>query len=340
MINTVDGSANNASGINSVNTALGVSPTPSETLPAGALDLNELLLQIQVLLRKALRVLQEYQQQQVGQSFKIQEAAFASQDKAIEERRKGATTALIGGIIGSTLGVLGSFAGITQAREAVKAGSAAAKIADSTGDVTSELAKSTAQLSKVADAAADTAQSTQQALSRTASITSRASDIADDMAQNTQQAVSRAASLTRRAADVAEDAVTSTAPMAAVANDVASATDDVVELSSRLKRMAESVTNKFDSISQNGAFIAGVHLAQGVKELPGTISAGLKVSNDLAADRAKNLEDYQQQSRNIYQQDVQGSKDEVRQRLNDITEVTRNINDILTRQGQAVRIAG
>ncbi|MCM4649968.1 type III secretion system LEE translocon pore-forming subunit EspB, partial [Escherichia coli] len=98
------------------------------------------MLEIQKLLGKMVRILQDYQQQQLSQSYQIQLAVFESQNKAIDEKKAAATAALVGGAISSVLGILGSFAAINSATKGA-----------------SDIAQQTASTSsKAIDAASDT----------------------------------------------------------------------------------------------------------------------------------------------------------------------------------------
>ncbi len=116
-MNTIDNNnpiTTNTSGVPGV-VAVSELSIDSSLLTDGKVDISKLMLEIQKLLGKMVTLLQDYQQQQLSQSYQIQKAVFESQNKAIEEKKAAATAALVGGIISSALGILGSFAAINNA---------------------------------------------------------------------------------------------------------------------------------------------------------------------------------------------------------------------------------
>ncbi len=111
-MNTIDNN-NAAIAVNSVlssttgsasSTTTSTSSISSSLLTDGRVDISRLLLEIQKLLREMVTTLQDYLQKQLAQSYDIQLAVFESQNKAISEKKAGATAALIGGAISSVLG--------------------------------------------------------------------------------------------------------------------------------------------------------------------------------------------------------------------------------------------
>lgn len=88
-MNTIDNNnpiTTNTSGVPGVVAASELS-IDSSLLTDGKVDISKLMLEIQKLLGKMVTLLQDYQQQQLSQSYQIQKAVFESQNKAIEEKR-------------------------------------------------------------------------------------------------------------------------------------------------------------------------------------------------------------------------------------------------------------
>ncbi|EEW3788671.1 type III secretion system LEE translocon pore-forming subunit EspB [Escherichia coli] len=183
QVMTVNSVSENTTGSN----AITASAINSSLLTDGKVDVSKLMLEIQKLLGKMVRILQDYQQQQLSQSYQIQLAVFESQNKAIDEKKAAATAALVGGAISSVLGILGSFAAINSATKGA-----------------SDIAQKTASTSsKAIDAASDTA---------TKTLTKATESVADDIADSAQ----RASQLAENAADAAQKASRASRFMAAV----------------------------------------------------------------------------------------------------------------------------
>lgn len=183
QVMTVNSVSENTTGSN----AITASAINSSLLTDGKVDVSKLMLEIQKLLGKMVRILQDYQQQQLSQSYQIQLAVFESQNKAIDEKKAAATAALVGGAISSVLGILGSFAAINSATKGA-----------------SDIAQKTASTSsKAIDAASDTA---------TKTLTKATESVADDIADSAQ----RASQLAENAADAAQKASRASCFMAAV----------------------------------------------------------------------------------------------------------------------------
>lgn len=83
QVMTVNSVSENTTGSN----AITASAINSSLLTDGKVDVSKLMLEIQKLLGKMVRILQDYQQQQLSQSYQIQLAVFESQNKAIDEKR-------------------------------------------------------------------------------------------------------------------------------------------------------------------------------------------------------------------------------------------------------------
>lgn len=162
-------------------------------LTNGRLDIGKLLLEIQKLLRKMLSTLQDYMQKQLGQSYKIQQAAFESQDKVIEEKRSAAQAQLIGGSISSALGILGSFAAINQglSESGKAAGQAAKEAADAaTKASTKALESTTKTISKALNnTTSDITEGLTDAMQRTSQVTARNVDVISDVASEAEKSI-------------------------------------------------------------------------------------------------------------------------------------------------------
>ena len=198
-MNTIDNN-NAAIAVNSVlssttdstsSTTTSTSSISSSLLTDGRVDISKLLLEVQKLLREMVTTLQDYLQKQLAQSYDIQKAVFESQNKAIDEKKAGATAALIGGAISSVLGILGSFAAINSATKGASdvAQQAASTSAKSIGTVSEASTKALAKASEgIADAADDAAGAMQQTIATAAKAASRTSGITDDVATSAQKA--------------------------------------------------------------------------------------------------------------------------------------------------------
>ncbi|EFE6906820.1 eaeB [Escherichia albertii] len=304
-MNTIDNNnpiTTNTSGVPGVVAASELS-IDSSLLTDGKVDISKLMLEIQKLLGKMVTLLQDYQQQQLSQSYQIQKAVFESQNKAIEEKKAAATAALVGGIISSALGILGSFAAINNAAkgasEAVeKASSASSKAIDAASEAANKaLVKAT---ESVAEEAAGAMQKT---MATTTKAASRASDVADDVA---------------RASEAAEEAA------------------DLAEKTSRINKLLEAV----DKITNTTAFVAVTSLAEGTKTLPTTISESIKSTHEVNEQREKSLENFQQGNLELYKQDVRRTQDDITNRLREMTSAVRDLIDVQNRMGQSGRLAG
>ncbi|EFU98148.1 enterobacterial EspB family protein [Escherichia coli 3431] len=264
------------------------------------------MLEIQKLLGKMVTLLQDYQQQQLSQSYQIQKAVFESQNKAIEEKKAAATAALVGGIISSALGILGSFAAINNVAKgaseaAEKASSASSKAIDAASEAANKaLVKAT---ESVADVAEEAAGAMQKTMATTTKAASRASDVADDVA---------------RASEAAEEAA------------------DLAEKTSRINKLLEAV----DKITNTTAFVAVTSLAEGTKTLPTTISESIKSTHEVNEQREKSLENFQQGNLELYKQDVRRTQDDITNRLREMTSAVRDLIDVQNRMGQSGRLAG
>ncbi|SQO89805.1 protein EspB [Escherichia coli] len=303
-MNTIDNNnpiTTNTSGVPGVVAASNLS-IDSSLLTDGRVDISKLMLEIQKLLGKMVTLLQDYQQQQLSQSYRIQKAVFESQNKAIEEKKAAATAALVGGVISSVLGILGSFAAMNNAAKgageaAEKASSASSKAADAASKT---LVKATESVADVVDDAADAMQKT---MATTTKAASRASDVADDVA---------------RAAELAEDAA------------------EAAEKTSRMAKLLEAV----EKLTNNTAFIAVTSLAEGIKTLPTTVSESVKSTHEVNEQRAKSLEQFQQGNLELYKQDVRRTQDDITSRLREMTAAARDLVDVQNRMAQSGRIAG
>ncbi|APK01074.1 eaeB [Escherichia albertii] len=303
-MNTIDNNnpiTTNTSGVPGVVAASNLS-IDSSLLTDGRVDISKLMLEIQKLLGKMVTLLQDYQQQQLSQSYQIQKAVFESQNKAIEEKKAAATAALVGGVISSVLGILGSFAAMNNAAKgageaAEKASSASSKAADAASKT---LVKATESVADVVDDAADAMQKT---MATTTKAASRASDVADDVA---------------RAAELAEDAA------------------EAAEKTSRMAKLLEAV----EKLTNNTAFIAVTSLAEGIKTLPTTVSESVKSTHEVNEQRAKSLEQFQQGNLELYKQDVRRTQDDITSRLREMTAAARDLVDVQNRMAQSGRIAG
>lgn len=297
-------------------------------LTNGRLDVGKLLLEIQKLLRKMLSTLQDYMQKQLGQSYKIQQAAFESQDKVIEEKRSAAQAALIGESISSALGILGSFVAINQglsdsgkaagqaAKEAAKeaadaATKASTKALESTTDTLTKTLTKTAD--SIADSVTEGIESTTKTISK--ALNSTTSGITEDLAD----AMQRTSQVTARNVDVI--------------SDVASEAEKSIGIGTRLMNGAEKVT-------KSTSFIAITSLAEGVKKLPNTISDSIKSTHEISEQQHKNVENLQQSNLDLYRQDMRRSQDDIASRQTDITSVTREFLEVQNRMGQSSRGAG
>lgn len=274
----------------------------SALLTDGKVDISKLMLEIQKLLGKMVSLLQDYQQQQLSQSYQIQKAVFESQNKAIEEKKAAATAAMVGGIISSVLGILGSFAAMNNAVKgagevAEKAGSASSKAADAASKT---LVKATESVADVVD---DAASAMQKTMTTTTKATSRASEVADEVA---------------RASELAEDAA------------------EAAEKTSRMTKLLDSI----NKLTNTTAFIAVTSIAEGTKTLPTTISESVKSTHEINEQRAKSLENFQQGNLELYKQDVRRAQDDIASRLRDMTTAARDLLEIQNRMGQSGRLAG
>ena len=304
-MNTIDNNnpiTTNTSGVPGVVAASELS-IDSSLLTDGKVDISKLMLEIQKLLGKMVTLLQDYQQQQLSQSYQIQKAVFESQNKAIEEKKAAATAALVGGIISSALGILGSFAAINNAAKgaseaAEKASSASSKAIDAASEAANKaLVKAT---ESVAEEAAGAMQKT---MATTTKAASRASDVADDVA---------------RASEAAEEAA------------------DLAEKTSRINKLLEAV----DKITNTTAFVAVTSLAEGTKTLPTTIYESIKSTHEVNEQREKSLENFQQGNLELYKQDVRRTQDDITNRLREMTSAVRDLIDVQNRMGQSGRLAG
>ncbi|AUK18813.1 eaeB [Escherichia coli] len=307
-MNTIDNNnpiTTNTSGVPGVVAASELS-IDSSLLTDGKVDISKLMLEIQKLLGKMVTLLQDYQQQQLLQSYQIQKAVFESQNKAIEEKKAAATAALVGGIISSALGILGSFAAINNAAKgaseaAEKASSASSKAIDAASEAANKaLVKAT---ESVADVAEEAAGAMQKTMATTTKAASRASDVADDVA---------------RASEAAEEAA------------------DLAEKTSRINKLLEAV----DKITNTTAFVAVTSLAEGTKTLPTTISESIKSTHEVNEQREKSLENFQQGNLELYKQDVRRTQDDITNRLREMTSAVRDLIDVQNRMGQSGRLAG
>ena len=307
-MNTIDNNnpiTTNTSGVPGVVAASELS-IDSSLLTDGKVDISKLMLAIQKLLGKMVTLLQDYQQQQLSQSYQIQKAVFESQNKAIEEKKAAATAALVGGIISSALGILGSFAAINNVAKgaseaAEKASSASSKAIDAASEAANKaLVKAT---ESVADVAEEAAGAMQKTMATTTKAASRASDVADDVA---------------RASEAAEEA------------------EDLAEKTSRINKLLEAV----DKITNTTAFVAVTSLAEGTKTLPTTISESIKSTHEVNEQREKSLENFQQGNLELYKQDVRRTQDDITNRLREMTSAVRDLIDVQNRMGQSCRLAG
>ncbi|EEZ1117460.1 eaeB [Escherichia coli] len=307
-MNTIDNNnpiTTNTSGVPGVVAASELS-IDSSLLTDGKVDISKLMLEIQKLLGKMVTLLQDYQQQQLSQSYQIQKAVFESQNKAIEEKKAAATAALVGGIISSALGILGSFAAINNVAKgaseaAEKASSASSKAIDAASEAANKaLVKAT---ESVADVAEEAAGAMQKTMATTTKAASRASDVADDVA---------------RASEAAEEAA------------------DLAEKTSRINKLLEAV----DKITNTTAFVAVTSLAEGTKTLPMTISESIKSTHEVNEQREKSLENFQQGNLELYKQDVRRTQDDITNRLREMTSAVRDLIDVQNRMGQSGRLAG
>ncbi|CTV27125.1 eaeB [Escherichia coli] len=307
-MNTIDNNnpiTTNTSGVPGVVAASELS-IDSSLLTDGKVDISKLMLAIQKLLGKMVTLLQDYQQQQLSQSYQIQKAVFESQNKAIEEKKAAATAALVGGIISSALGILGSFAAINNVAKgaseaAEKASSASSKAIDAASEAANKaLVKAT---ESVADVAEEAAGAMQKTMATTTKAASRASDVADDVA---------------RASEAAEEAA------------------DLAEKTSRINKLLEAV----DKITNTTAFVAVTSLAEGTKTLPTTISESIKSTHEVNEQREKSLENFQQGNLELYKQDVRRTQDDITNRLREMTSAVRDLIDVQNRMGQSGRLAG
>ncbi|HEB1328430.1 TPA: eaeB [Escherichia albertii] len=310
-MNTIDNNnpiTTNTSGVPGVVAASELS-IDSSLLTDGKVDISKLMLEIQKLLGKMVTLLQDYQQQQLSQSYQIQKAVFESQNKAIEEKKAAATAALVGGIISSALGILGSFAAINNAAKgaseaAEKASSASSKAIDAASEAANKaLVKAT---ESVADVAEEAAGAMQKTMATTTKAASRASDVADDVARASE------------AAEAAEEAA------------------DLAEKTSRINKLLEAV----DKITNTTAFVAVTSLAEGTKTLPTTISESIKSTHEVNEQREKSLENFQQGNLELYKQDVRRTQDDITNRLREMTSAVRDLIDVQNRMGQSGRLAG
>ena len=93
QVMTVNSVSENTTGSN----AITASAINSSLLTDGKVDVSKLMLEIQKLLGKMVRILQDYQQQQLSQSYQIQLAVFVSHKKANYEKKAPSTTRLVWG---------------------------------------------------------------------------------------------------------------------------------------------------------------------------------------------------------------------------------------------------
>ncbi|AXC81892.1 eaeB [Salmonella enterica subsp. salamae] len=293
-------------------------------LTNGRLDIGKLLLEIQKLLRKMLSTLQDYMQKQLGQSYKIQQAAFESQDKMIEEKRSAAQAQLIGGSISSALGILGSFAAINQglSESGKAAGQAAKEAADAATKASTKALESTTDtltktLTKTADSIADSV--TEGIESTTKTISKALNNTTSDITEGLTDAMQRTSQVTARNVDVI--------------SDVASEAEKSIGIGARFMNGAEKVT-------KSTPFIAITSLAEGVKTLPMTISDSIKSTHEISEQQHKNVENLQQSNLDLYRQDMRRSQDDIASRQTDITSVTREFLEVQNRMGQSSRGAG
>lgn len=324
--------------LNSIDTPLQPVPTPPATtgksegtavssttsnpafLTDGRLDINKLLLEIQKLLHKMLSTLQDYMQKQLGQSYKIQQAAFESQDKVITEKKAAAQAALIGGSIASALGILGSFAAINQGlgESGQAAGKAAKEAAETAAKASTKALESTTDtltktLAKTADNITDSVTDGIEAAAKTASktLTSNTSEVSENIA-DTMQRTSQAATRNVEAASEAEKSI---------------------GIGTRLMNGVGKVTSSLP-------FVAVTNLAQGIKELPTTIADSIRSTHEISEQQHKNVENLQQGNLELYRQDLRRSQDDIASRQADITSVTREFLSVQNRLGQSARGAG
>ncbi|EMW0635495.1 type III secretion system LEE translocon pore-forming subunit EspB [Escherichia coli] len=321
-MNTIDNN-NAAIAVNSVlssttdstsSTTTSTSSISSSLLTDGRVDISKLLLEVQKLLREMVTTLQDYLQKQLAQSYDIQKAVFESQNKAIDEKKAGATAALIGGAISSVLGILGSFAAINSATKGASdvAQQAASTSAKSIGTVSEASTKALAKASEgIADAADDAAGAMQQTIATAAKVASRTSGITDDVATSAQ-----------KASQVAEEA--------------ADAAQELAQKAGLLSRFTAAAGR----ISGSTPFIVVTSLAEGTKTLPTTISESVKSNHDINEQRAKSVENLQASNLDTYKQDVRRAQDDISSRLRDMTTTARDLTDLINRMGQAARLAG
>ncbi|KDZ52081.1 type III secretion system regulator family protein [Escherichia coli 3-073-06_S1_C1] len=321
-MNTIDNN-NAAIAVNSVlssttdstsSTTTSTSSISSSLLTDGRVDISKLLLEVQKLLREMVTTLQDYLQKQLAQSYDIQKAVFESQNKAIDEKKAGATAALIGGAISSVLGILGSFAAINSATKGASdvAQQAASTSAKSIGTVSEASTKALAKASEgIADAADDAAGAMQQTIATAAKAASRTSGITDDVATSAQ-----------KASQVAEEA--------------ADAAQELAQKAGLLSRFTAAAGR----ISGSTPFIVVTSLAEGTKTLPTTISESVKSNHDINEQRAKSVENLQASNLDTYKQDVRRAQDDISSRLRDMTTTARDLTDLINRMGQAARLAG
>ena len=317
-MNTIDNN-NAAIAVNSVlssttdstsSTTTSTSSISSSLLTDGRVDISKLLLEVQKLLREMVTTLQDYLQKQLAQSYDIQKAVFESQNKAIDEKKAGATAALIGGAISSVLGILGSFAAINSATKG--ASDVASTSAKSIGTVSEASTKALAKASEgIADAADDAAGAMQQTIATAAKAASRTSGITDDVATSAQ-----------KASQVAEEA--------------ADAAQELAQKAGLLSRFTAAAGR----ISGSTPFIVVTSLAEGTKTLPTTISESVKSNHDINEQRAKSVENLQASNLDTYKQDVRRAQDDISSRLRDMTTTARDLTDLINRMGQAARLAG
>ncbi|CAD5701992.1 type III secretion system LEE translocon pore-forming subunit EspB [Escherichia coli] len=320
-MNTIDNN-NAAIAVNSVlssttdstsSTTTSTSSISSSLLTDGRVDISKLLLEVQKLLREMVTTLQDYLQKQLAQSYDIQQAVFESQNKAINERKAGATAALIGGAISSVLGILGSFAAINSATKGASDAvqQAASTSAKSIGTASEASTKVLAKASESIADAADDAASMQQTIAAAAKAASRTSGVTDDVATSAQ-----------KASQVAEEA--------------ADAAQELAEKAGLLSRFTAAAGR----ISGSTPFIVVTSLAEGTKTLPTTISESVKSNHDINEQRAKSVENLQASNLDTYKQDVRRAQDDISSRLRDMTTTARDLTDLINRMGQAARLAG
>ena len=320
-MNTIDNN-NAAIAVNSVlssttgsasSTTTSTSSISSSLLTDGRVDISKLLLEVQKLLREMVTTLQDYLQKQLAQSYDIQQAVFESQNKAINERKAGATAALIGGAISSVLGILGSFAAINSATKGASDAvqQAASTSAKSIGTASEASTKVLAKASESIADAADDAASMQQTIAAAAKAASRTSGVTDDVAASAQ-----------KASQVAEEA--------------ADAAQELAEKAGLLSRFTAAAGR----ISGSTPFIVVTSLAEGTKTLPTTISESVKSNHDINEQRAKSVENLQASNLDTYKQDVRRAQDDISSRLRDMTTTARDLTDLINRMGQAARLAG